>query len=398
MIRMSELAIHGGAPIRKTLLPYGKQSIDETDVEAVAEALRSEFLTTGPLVDKFERVFAEMVGAKYAVAVSSGTAALHAAASAAGLRAGDNAIVPPMSFVATANCVRYVGASVLFADVIPETLTLSTEKMARVVTAQTKAIVTVDYAGQPSDLEDLTTIAHRHGLVLIEDAAHALGATYHGRPVGSIADLTTFSLHPVKHITTGEGGVVATNDSSLATHLKAFRNHGIKVDYKQREKGMTWFYDVEGIGYNYRITDIQCALGLSQLKRLKLWIDRRRVIARAYDRAFAELPGVKPLVQLPDRESVFHLYVVLLDLNQFRAGRSEIFSALRAENIGVNVHYIPIPWHQCYRDLGFRPGQWPNAEGAYERMLSLPIFPAMMDDDVGDVITAVRKVVAYYRK
>ncbi|HEY7060812.1 MAG TPA: UDP-4-amino-4,6-dideoxy-N-acetyl-beta-L-altrosamine transaminase [Chloroflexota bacterium] len=395
---MTILALEGGRPVRPRMLPYGRQSVDAADVQAVVDVLQSDWLTTGPGVAAFEAAFAARVGARHAVAVSNGTAALHAAAFAAGLGPGAAAIVTPMTFAASANCVRYQGGTVVFADVRPDTLNLDPARVAAAIGPRTRAIVVVDYTGQPADLGELNAIAARHGLVVIEDAAHALGATYRGRPVGALTHLTTFSLHPVKHITTGEGGVVTTDDAALAERLRLFRNHGITSDHRQREAEGSWVYEMVALGYNYRITDFQCALGLSQLGKLDGWVARRRAIAARYTAAFANCPAIEPPPVLPDRESAWHLYVIRLNLERLRATRVDVFRALRAENIGVNVHYVPVPWHPYYRELGYARGQWPVAEAAYERMLSLPLFPAMTDADVDDVIAAVQKVVGHYRR
>jgi UDP-4-amino-4,6-dideoxy-N-acetyl-beta-L-altrosamine transaminase len=395
MTVMPRLAIDGGRPVRAAMLPYGRHWVDEADIDAVVAVLRSDWLTTGPTVEEFEAAFAKAVGARHATAVSSGTAALHAAAFAAGIGPGQEVITTPMTFAATANCVRYLGGTVAFADVLPDTLNLDPAKAAACVTARTKAVITVDYTGEPSDLDELDALSARHGLTLIEDASHALGATYRSRAVGSVARLTTFSLHPVKHITTGEGGVVTTDDPNLAARLRRFRNHGITREHQQR---VDWRYEMVDLGYNYRLSDIQSALGISQLKRLQEQIARRREIAGRYARAFAGLAEIEALVTRDDRESAWHLYVIRLRLERLRVERAEIYRALRAENIGVNVHYIPVPWHPYYESLGFRRGGWPVAESAYERILSLPIFPTMTDADVDDVVRAVEKVVGHFRR
>jgi perosamine synthetase len=395
---MHKLALDGGSPVRGTFLPYGRQTIDQADVDAVVDVLRSDWLTTGPQVERFERAFAAVAGAAHAVAVSNGTAALHAAAFAAGLTPDDEAIVPAITFAASANCVRYQGARVVFADIRRDTLTIDVRAVEAAITRRTKAIVTVDYAGLPSDLDELRSLADRHGLVLIDDAAHALGATYRGRRLGAIADLTTYSLHPVKHITTGEGGVVTTNDASLADKLRLFRNHGITSDHRQRERAGSWAYEMVALGYNYRLTDFQCALGLSQLGKLDAWVARRRAIAARYSRAFESVPEIETPTVLPDRESSWHLYVVRLALDRVNGDRAGVFTALRAENIGVNVHYIPVPWHPYYQDLGYGRGQWPVAEREYARMLTLPIWPGMTDRDVDDVVAAMVKVIAARRR
>ena len=395
---MNKLAIEGGPPVRDKLLPYGRQLVDEDDVWAVAEVLRGDWLTTGPKVSEFEVAFAAQVGARHAVAVSNGTAALHATVFAAGIGSGDEVITTPMTFAASANCVLYQGGTPVFADVQPDTLNIAPDKIEAAVTPKTKAIIPVDYTGQPADLDEINAIAAKHGLVVIEDAAHALGATYRQRQVGALSTMTTFSLHPVKHITTGEGGVVTTDDAELARRLRMFRNHGITSEARERQERGGWFYEMVALGYNYRLTDLQCALGLSQLKKLDSWLARRRAIAARYNAAFEKLPELALLSVRADRDPAWHLYVIRLNLEQLRVGRAEIFRALRAENIGVNVHYIPVPWHPYYQRLGYTKGQWPAAEDAYERLISLPMFHAMTDADADDVIEAVRKVMATYRQ
>jgi perosamine synthetase len=376
-------------------LPYGKQWIDEDDIAAVLEVLRSDWLTTGPKVTEFEQAVTAAVGARHGVAVSSGTAALHAIMYALDIGPGDEVIVPAMTFAATANCVVYQGATPVFADVQPDTLLLDTASAAARITPRTRAIVAVDYAGQPCDYDALQELARRHRLALVADACHALGATYHGRPVGSLALLSAFSFHPVKHITTGEGGMITTDDADLARRLRMFRNHGIATDHRQREKTGSWFYEMMDLGFNYRITDLQCALGLSQLRRLRGWVTRRQEIAHCFHDAFASLSGVRPLTVRPDVSHAYHLYVLQLDLATLRTDRAHLFAALRSEGLGVNVHYIPVHLHPFYRRrFGTGPGLCPVAETAYERILSLPIFPRMSADDVDHVITAVRKVVS----
>lgn len=392
------LAIDGAAPTRAQMLPYGRHLIDDGDVAAVVGALKSGWLTTGPAVDEFEAAFAKAAGAGEAVAVANGTAALHAAAFGAGICPGDEVITTPLTFAATANCVRYQGGTVVFADVRRDTLNIDPAHVAALVTPRTKAIITVDYAGQPSDLDELSALAERHGLVLIEDASHALGATYRNRRVGSLARMTTFSLHPVKHVTTGEGGMVTTDDPELAARLRRFRSHGILSDFRQREQAGSWVYDMAVLGFNYRLTDLQAALGLSQLPKLDDWLARRRAIAARYTAAFATLEAVEPPTALPDRECAWHIYVIRLRADRLRADRARVFQALRAENIGVNVHYVPVPWHSYYAALGYRKGAWPIAEDAYERMITLPIFPGMTDADVADVIAAMTKVVEHYAR
>lgn len=392
------LAIDGGTPVRATMLPYGRQSVDETDIQAVVAVLRGDWLTTGPAVSAFEQAVAKYVGAREAVAVNSGTAALHAATFAAGIGTGDEVIVPALTFAATANCVLYQGGKPIFADVLPGTLNLDPEDVARKTTARTKAIIPVDYTGQPCDHDAIRTIANAHGLLVIEDAAHALGATYRGRRVGTLHELTTLSFHPVKHITTGEGGMIVTDDPKLATRMRAFRSHGITTDFRQRAEAGSWVYEMVDLGYNYRLSDLNCVLGLSQLAKLDGWLRRRREIAQHYCAGLADLPAVELLDVLPETEPAWHLFIIKLNQERLRVGRKEIFAALRAENIGVNVHYIPVYWHPYYQNLGYARGLCLTAEAAYERLISLPMFPAMTDKDVDDVIMAVNKVVSAYRQ
>jgi len=393
------LAIYGGSPVRRTLLPYGRQSIDEADIQAVVETLRSDWLTTGPTVAEFEEAMAAWVGAKYAVSFSSGTAALHAAAFTAGLNAGDEAITSPLTFAATANCVLYQGATPVFADVVEDTLNLDPELVAASITARTKAILPVDYAGHPADLDSILQLADRHGLIVIEDACHALGAEYRGRRVGSIAHMTVFSFHPVKHLTTGEGGMVTTDDPVFAETLRRFRNHGISSDARQRQSAGQWHYEMVLLGFNYRLTDIACALGLTQMKKLEANLARRRQIAARYSAAFHNMSGVLSPRTRQHVNPAWHLYPIRLNLGRLSAGRGEVFRALRAENIGVNVHYVPVHRHPYYRDrFGYKGGEYPVAEAAYERLISLPMFHGMTDDDVEDVIRALCKVLAHFER
>jgi perosamine synthetase len=393
------LAIHGGPPVRKVLLPYGRQSIDEADIQAVVDTLRSDWLTTGPRVAEFEEALAAQTGARHAVSFSSGTAALHAATFAAGLKAGDEAITTPLSFVATANSVLYQGATPIFADVSPDTLNLDPEQAAARITPRTRAILPVDYAGHPADLEPILQLADRHGLVVIEDACHALGAEYRGKRVGSLAHMTVFSFHPVKHITAGEGGMVTTSDPKLAEILRRFRNHGIDSEARQRQAEGQWHYEVVLLGFNYRLTDIACALGLRQLTKLDSNLARRRQIAARYSAAFRGISEIIPPSVRNDANPAWHLYPIRLDLAKLEADRGEVFRALRAENIGINVHYIPIHRHRYYVErFGCRDGEYPVAEDAYERLISIPMFHGMHDQDVEDVIDAVTKLAQHYGK
>jgi perosamine synthetase len=370
---------------RQRSIPYGKQWIDEEDIQAVVQVLRSDWLTTGPAVERFETAITAFTGAKSAVAVSSGTAGLHAAMHALGIGPGDEVIVPALSFAATANCVVYQGGTPVFADVDPDTLLISPASARERITPRTRAIIAVDYAGQPCDYDALAELARRYGLSLVADACHSLGGAYRGKPVGTLARMTVFSFHPVKHITTGEGGMIVTDEPELARRMRAFRNHGITLDHRQREKTGSWFYEMTELGFNYRLTDVQCALGASQLRRLPAWLERRRQIAHRYDAAFRTVRGVRSLKVDGDVEHAYHLYVIRLD-----AGRSEVFRRLRQAGIGVNVHYVPIHLHPFYRQrFGTGPGLCPVAEAAYEQILSLPMFPRLTDGEVDEVIAAV---------
>jgi len=397
-LKTAQLALHGGSPVRATLLPYGRHEIDDDDVAAVARVLRSDWLTSGPLVGEFEAALARVAGADHAVAVSSGTAALHAAMFAIGIGPGDEVLVPPMTFAASANAVVYQGGTPVFVDVDPGTLLIDPAKVAAAITSRTKAMVAVDYAGQPCDYDALRRIVAGRPIAIVADACHAIGGSDRGRPVGAIADLTAFSLHPVKHVTTGEGGAIVTNDPALAARMRTFRNHGITVDHRQRGEQATWVYDIVELGYNYRLTDIQSALGLSQLTKLPARIARRQAIAGEYDRAFASVAEVSPLALRAGVSHAYHLYVVRVDTSTLACDRAMLFAALRREGIGVNVHYIPVHFHPFYRQrYGTGPGLCPIAEAAYEQLITLPMFPGMAARDVQDVIEAVTKVVTAFR-
>ncbi|MBZ0307056.1 MAG: UDP-4-amino-4,6-dideoxy-N-acetyl-beta-L-altrosamine transaminase [Anaerolineae bacterium] len=391
------LAIDGGTPVRNNRLPYGRQDINDTDIEAVVRVLRSDWLTTGPMVGEFEAEITRITGAKYAVAVNSGTAALHAVMAAIGIGEDDEVIVAAMTFAASSNCVLYMGGTPVFVDVNPQTLVIDPAEVEKAITPRTRAIVAVDYAGQPADYAALRTLADRHNLILVADACHAIGGSFEGKPVGSIADLSTFSFHPVKHVTTGEGGAITTNNPEWAATMRYFRNHGITTDHHQREKSGSWYYEMQALGYNYRITDFQCALGKSQLQRLPDSVKRRQELAAMYDHFFATMPEVT-VPEVDTRVShAYHLYPVLLNLDQLRVDRRQVFEALRAEGIGVNVHYIPVYWHPYYQNLGYRKGLCPAAEDAYERLLSLPMFASMSNSDFEDVTAAMEKVIGAYR-
>lgn len=391
------LALDGGKPVRASVLPYGHQSIGEDDVSAVIEVLRSDWLTSGPKVAEFEEAFSCYVGADYAVCFSSGTAALHATIFAAEMGIEAEAITTPLSFCATANCLVYQGGTPVFADVCRDTLNIDPLQVKTRITGRTKGIIAVDYAGHPADLDELTELAHHNELTLIEDASHALGAEYKGRKVGGDGHMTVFSFHPVKHITTGEGGMVTTNDQRLAKRLRIFRNHGIDRDARARQATGDWYYEMVALGYNYRLNEVGCALGLSQLCKLDSFVKRRREIAARYESAFR---GQTRLNIPATREKVnpsWHLYPIQLNLEALSASRAQVFRALRAEGIGVNVHYIPIHLHPFYRErYGYKGCEFPVAEAAYERLITLPLFHGMNDQDVQDVVMAVSKVLGFY--
>lgn len=375
------------------LIPYGRHQIDRSDIDAVVDVLQSDWLTTGAKIGEFEAALARYTGASQAVAVSSGTAALHCAAYSVGIEPGDEVIVPAITFAATANCVIALGGKPVIVDVEPDTLLIDMGSVETHITSRTRAIIAVDYAGQPCDYTALRALADKHNISLISDACHALGARFEEKSVGQLADATVFSFHPVKHITTGEGGAIVTDDPELASRMRRFRNHGIDADLHQRSNAGTWFYEVVDLGFNYRLTDFQCALGLSQLEKIEQWISRRRNIARQYDRAFGTIDAIQPLAVKKDGRHVYHLYVVQVNRSGSLKSRAELFSALRDKGIGVNVHYIPLNLHPYYQNhLGARNGQCPVAETAYENILSLPIFPAMSDADVDYIVETIAQL------
>lgn len=395
---MSRLAVDGGVPVRDVPLPYTRHAVDNADIEAVTRVLRSDWLTTGPLVEEFERAVAAMVGTRCAVAVSSGSAAVHAMVDSLNLGSGDEVIVPALTFVATANAVAHTGAVPVFADVDAETLNVAPAAAERVLTKRSRALIAVDFAGQACDYTRLGELAVSRGLRLLSDGCHALGGRYAGKSVGALAAMTAFSFHPSKHLTTAEGGMVTTDDSDGAARMRSFRNNGIDADHHRRLADGTWYYEAERLGYNYRLSDLQCALGLSQLRRLGTWLERRRSIAARYRAALPD-SAFRPLALVADVEHAYHLFVVRVLPDRLRVGRDQVFRALRAEGIGVNVHYIPLTRHAFYRHhFGTRPDLCPVAEEAYSKILSLPIFPAMSDQDVDDVLEALHRVEAAYRR
>lgn len=362
-------------------ISYGRQTVDESDIEAVIETLRSPFLTQGPKIAEFEQAVADYVGAKYAVAFCNGTAALHGACYAAGIGNGDEVITTPITFAATANSVRYVGGTVVFADIDPNTYNIDPEKIRAQITPQTKAVIPVDFTGQPVDLDKIMAIADEHNLVVIEDGAHSLGATYKGQKVGSQAHMTMFSFHPVKPVTTAEGGIIVTNDETYYQKLQQFRSHGIEPTAYASEQG-GWYYEMTDLGYNYRMTDLQAALGLSQMHKIDGFIERRREIAAMYTDLLKDVDGIIVPEQASASNSGWHLYMVQLT----KANRKEVFDAMRAANIGVHVHYIPVYWHPYYAKLGYETGLCPVAESWYGQALTLPIHPQLTDEEVRFIV------------
>lgn len=397
---MEKLAVFGGKPIFSKTVGYGHQYIDDADIEAVVSVLKSDFLTCGPKIDEAERKLCEITGAKHAVLLANGTASLHAACFAAGIGPGDEVITTPATFAASANCALYCGARPVFADINPETYNIDPDCVKACVTGRTKAVVAVDYTGQAVEINRIREICDQHGLVFIEDAAHSLGTKYDGRPVGSLADMTEFSFHPVKTCTAGEGGAVTTNDDSLYQKLLHFRTHGITraQEFMDKESEGGWYYQQIFLGYNYRITDMQAALLSSQLDKLGRFAARRKVLVRRYNEAFAAMPELIIQKEIPESDTVRHLYLLQLRLELLRCGRREIFDALKAEGVGVNVHYIPVYSFPYYRQLGYQAGLCPNAERLYERIVSIPLFYGLTDEQQDKVVEAVKKVIEYYRK
>ena len=396
---MEQLAIMGGSPVRSTPISYGRHYIDDDDIAAVAATLR-ETLTCGPKIDELEQKLCEITGAKYAVAVSNGTAALHIAAMAADIGQGDEVIVSPITFAASANCVLYCGGTPVFADINPKTYNIDPASIRAHITEKTKAVVAVDFTGQAVELDEIRAICKEHNLILIEDAAHSIGTRYNGQPVGSIADMTTFSFHPVKTVTAGEGGAVMTNDEALYRKLRLYRSHGITRDREEmvHPTDAGWYNEQVTLGYNYRMTDIQAALLLSQLNKLDAFSRRRKEIVAMYNEAFAEIPQIKVQEEIIKSDTTRHLYILRLDLSKLNCDRRQFFDALKAENIYSQVHYLPVYWHSHYEKLGYKHGLCPEAESYYMESMSLPLYYSMTNQDVADVVCAVKKLIAYYAK
>lgn len=371
------------------MIPYGKQTIEQDDIEAVVDVLQSDFLTTGPKIAEFEQTVADYVGAKYAVAISNGTSALHAACFAAGIGPGDEVITTPLTFAASANCVLYCGGMPVFADVDPKTYNIDPEDIRRKITDRTKAIIAVHLAGQPCDMDAIHSIAREHGLIVIEDGAHALGSVYKGKKVGSMSDMTTFSFHPVKPITTGEGGMIVTDNEDFYKKMVLFRSHGItRDDSMMTRNDGPWFYQQFDLGYNYRITDIQCALGCSQMKKLDRFLARRKEIVARYNEAFADCDNIITPYQLSDAESGWHLYIVQVK----NCDRRQVFENMCEKGIGVNVHYIPVYMHPYYQEHGYENVHCANAEEIYSHIISLPLYPGLTSEQQDYVIDTLKSL------
>ena len=398
---MEKLAIFGGTPVRENKIFYGRQCIEQDDVDAVVETLTSPYITCGPKVEELEKRLCEFTGAKYAVVVSNGTAALHLAAMAAGIGAGDEVIVSSITFAASSNCVLYCGGTPVFADINPETYNIDPASIRKLITPKTKAVVAVDFTGQAVELDEIRAICKEHNLILIEDAAHSIGTKYNGQPIGSIADMTTFSFHPVKTITGGEGGAITTNDESLYKKLHLYRTHGITRNMEEmlNPSDAMWYNEQVCLGYNYRMTDFQAALLVSQLKKLPQFSARRKEIVKMYDEAFKDMPEIILQKEIPESDTTRHLYIIRLNLELLNCNRRQFFDALYAENTCPQVHYLPVYMHSYYeKKLGYKAGICPNAEAFYNEVMSIPLYYSLTDRDVQDVICAVKKVVAYYRK
>ncbi len=420
---MSEkLAIHGGTPVRDKTIYYGRQWIGEDDIEAVAGVLRGDLITCGPAVKALEGRLGEVTGAKYAVAVSNGTAALHCAMIAAGIGPGDEVITTPLTFAASANCAVYVGATPVFADVNPETYNIDPDSIEAHITDRTRAVVAVDYTGQAVEHDRIRDICDRHGLVYVVDAAHAIGTRYlshrsHSADAGSaqggagsegtwlsegsIADMTCFSFHPVKTITSGEGGAITTNDPDLFRKLRLASQHGIVRDpaeFVDPAPEGEWVYEMQTLGFNFRMTDFQAALLSSQLNKLDSFSARRKEIVRRYNEAFADIPEIIVQKEIPESDTTRHLYIIRLDLDRLTCTRREFYDAMSAEHVQCQVHYVPVHYFPFYQERGYKKGICPNAEHVYEGIMSIPLYPMMTDDDVESVIRAVRKITDWYRK
>ncbi len=397
---MNKPAIEGGVPVRTTPIYYGHQYVDEADVNAVVEVLRSDYLTCGPKIEELEKKLCKITGAKYAVVCSNGTAALHIACMAAGVKEGDEVITTPITFAASANCALYCNAKPVFADINEKTYNIDPARVKELINDKTRAVVAVDYTGQSVELDELLNICHQNNAVLIEDGAHVIGTKYKGRYNGSVADMTTFSFHPVKTVTSGEGGAVLTDSEEYYNKLLLARSHGITRDpsLMSKEPDGPWYYEMIDLGYNYRMTDIQAALLISQLDKLPMFSERRKEIVKRYNEAFSKYPELFVQEEIPESDTTRHLYILRIVPELLKIDRAFFFEALKKEGVVCNVHYIPTYYFPYYQRLGYKKGLCPRAEKLYDEMLSLPLYYGMTDDDVTSVIESVTKIVEYYRK
>lgn len=394
-------ALLGGEPVRKEKIYYGRQWIGEDDIEAVANTLRSDFITCGPKVEEMESKLCQLTGAKYAVSCTNGTSALHLACLAAGVKEGDEVITTPLTFMASANCARYCGATVVFADINPDTYNIDPKSIREKITDKTKAIVAVDFTGQVVETKEIREICDEYNLIFIEDAAHSIGSKYDGKPVGSLADLTCFSFHPVKTVTGGEGGAVTTNNEEYAHCMRLMRSHAMEHDPKKMLEGPhegIWYYEQQALGYNFRMTDFQAALICSQMNKLDKFATRRKEIVKKYNEAFKDLDGIIVQKEIPESDTCRHLYIIQLDFDKLSCTRREFFDAMSAENVQCQVHYVPVYWFPYYKSLGYNEGICPNAEKVYKGIMSIPLYPKLTDEDVESVIEVVKKLVTYYHK
>lgn len=387
-------AYYGGEPVRDEMLGYGSQSISEEEKRAVAEALDGDYITRGPTVEAFEERVADLVGVDHAIATTSGTTALHLTGRAAGFGPGDEVITTPLTFVSTAHTATYCGATPVFADIDPHRRTLDPEAVREQITDDTAGLIPMYYGGHPPDVEAFLDIADEHDLTIIWDSCHAFGGTWQGEPIGSQPDMAMFSFHPVKNITTGEGGMVVTDDDDIARRLRRLRS--FDMNYQPEGHGSEpWYQVAEGVGYNYNVTDIQAALGLAQLNRLEEFKYRRDEIISAYDTAFAAIPGLRTPPEPTNADPMYHLYAIQIG-EGFGCDRTEFFNAMYAENLGVQVHYVPLHYHPYFQDeFGYERGMFPETEAVYDGLVSLPLHAEMDDEDVEDVIRAVRQLHQY---
>ena len=394
-------ALLGGEPVRKEKIYYGRQWIGEDDIEAVANTLRSDFITCGPKVEEMESKLCQLTGAKYAVSCTNGTSALHLACLAAGVKEGDEVITTPLTFMASANCARYCGATVVFADINLDTYNIDPKSIREKITDKTKAIVAVDFTGQVVEAKEIREICDEFNLIFIEDAAHSIGSKYDGKPVGSLADLTCFSFHPVKTVTGGEGGAVTTNNEEYAHCMRLMRSHAMEHDPEKMLEGPhegIWYYEQQALGYNFRMTDFQAALICSQMNKLDKFATRRKEIVKKYNEAFKDLDGIIVQKEIPESDTCRHLYIIQLDFDKLSCTRREFFDAMSAENVQCQVHYVPVYWFPYYKSLGYKEGICPNAEKVYKGIMSIPLYPKLSDEDVESVIRAVKKLVEWYHK